>query len=104
MRYLTLVDGSDHTPSTADLVRYCAVTVGERAMTADDVRRRIRILDALDVANGVLALEDQDHALLAQIASGPIWRPAGTDPVAVLRAVVVFTTAVAAAPKERSDG
>lgn len=35
-----------------------------QGINADDMRRRCRILDALEEANGNLVLEDADHAVL----------------------------------------
>jgi len=41
--------------------------------TIDEMRRSIRVLDALDAANGTLELEDADYELLKRKVEGLPW-------------------------------
>lgn len=54
-----------------DVIAQVAKYAGKEGINVDEMRRRIRILDALDAATGdALQLEDADHAVLVRALKG----------------------------------
>ena len=60
-----------------------------QGINADDMRRRCRLLNALEAAEGeALLLEDADHALLVQLINGFQFGTAHRDLLAVIDDVI----------------
>jgi len=74
--------------STADLVRTCVNDTPRGGLKVEDLRSRIRVLDALDRSVGCLSLEDADAKTLQSCVAGMRW-------TAVSREIVTFCDAVA---------
>ena len=65
MKSIKLIDGDKfNTRAVVD-----AVAGGRAPQKVDEMRRRCRILDALEKADGFLALEDADHAHLCKLVN-----------------------------------
>ncbi|MCK7611955.1 hypothetical protein [Roseibium sediminicola] len=75
----------------AAIIRDLVKAPQQGGIDLDAMRRHMRILDALDTANSLLALEDADHALLAKLVKGHKWAMAD-------RNILTFCEDIAAAP------
>lgn len=69
-----------------DILRSVCETAPE-GVQIGEMRQRLRILDALDKANGQLTLEDADHALLRSLLGKFRFAVAHADIVAAIDAV-----------------
>jgi len=49
---------------STDVFRQVIDTSPQKPLSVDEIRKRCRVLDALDKANGILELEDIDHLTL----------------------------------------
>lgn len=82
MKYLHMKDNQIGNASTADVIRVCVDQVPpgpNGGLGTEDVRRRVRVLDALEKANGVLALEDADAKTLQQCVANMKWAKVSPD-------------------------
>ena len=57
-----------------DLAKACVNQVGERGLSADDIRKRLRILDAIDKDTTEVSLEDADAEELKKLVAAMQWR------------------------------
>ena len=77
MRYLRLkaeeVNISGSHQSTASIVAACVNNPPKGGFSPDVMRSRIRVLDALEDANGVLTLEDADAKTLSKCVAEMRW-------------------------------
>jgi len=74
MRFLRLLDDEVQGQSTASIVAACCNVVPKGGFTPATMRERLRVLDALEGAEGVLALEDADAKVLADCVRAMTWR------------------------------
>jgi hypothetical protein len=68
MKLIPLRDGATFN-SRAILAQVAGVST-QRALSVEEIRRRVRILDALDASADHLLLEDADHAALTEALAG----------------------------------
>lgn len=68
-----LSDGKEKI-GTTKLIEVCLNNAPEKGLTTTDMRRRIRILDRIESANGTLDLEDADAAILQECVGQMRWK------------------------------
>ena len=95
MRIVALRAGGAH-PSMAVLLQVVSLSP-EGRIGIDEMRRRCRILDALEKADDRLLLEDADHEILKKAIESFPFQIAHRDILAVIEDVI----AAAAAPADR---
>ena len=83
----TVVSVGEETIGTAELIKACLNNVPQGGLTPTDMRERLRILDQLDGANGVLDLEDADAVVLQRCVGQMRW-------TVVDRGIVEFCDAI----------
>lgn len=80
MKYISI---KGRTVADMPMARLLSVCVSEpppgQAIKADDMRARIRVLDAIDAAGDVLALEDADAALMQRCVAQMTWKVVHRD-------------------------
>jgi hypothetical protein len=57
----------------ADLCMVCVNRMPDGGFTVDDMRKRFRVIDQLDKADGHIEVEDADYALLKTLVNGFRW-------------------------------
>jgi hypothetical protein len=79
--------------STADLVRVCVNDPGQAGLKIDDIRSRMRLLDAVEKAGDgpFISFEDADAKTVQKCVGGMSWRVVRAD-------LVEFCDAVANMP------
>ncbi len=77
MKQLELIDclvvNNGESIGTADLIRMTLNNVPQGGLAPVDMRKRIRILDTLEEANGSLELEDADAKVLSDCVGQMRW-------------------------------
>jgi len=71
---LKLNADSEDVMDYAELIRYVLAQVPQHGLTPDVMRKRMRILDAVDKAtDGVIQLEDADANVLKSTVNNAVW-------------------------------
>lgn len=96
MKYLRLKGDEVAGISTADIVRTCVNHLPSGAKV-DELRKRLRVVEALDHADRVLALEDADAETVQRCVAGMVWTK-------VHPGIVAFCDAVANLPSKPPEG
>lgn len=86
MKYLRMKAEEIGTTPTADVIKLCVNDMPQGGKI-DEVRARLRVLDAVDRANGVLTLEDADAKTLQRCVAEMKWAKVRPDIVAFGEAV-----------------
>jgi hypothetical protein len=71
LKSFTVATGQD--VKYADLIKTCVNSTGERGINATEMKARLRILDALEVATDKLELEDADVQTLKPLVEAMPW-------------------------------
>lgn len=71
----------------ADLVRSCVNNVPQGGMNPQEIKARLRILEAVDKAESIVELEDSDASKLRELVSVMPWAIVSADVVAFCDAV-----------------
>lgn len=77
MKRIVLRAGGEH--GSLSVLRLVAGHSPQRAITIEEIRRRVRILDALDAADAELLLEDADAEVLVRALEGFPWNMASRE-------------------------
>jgi len=86
MKYLRMKAEEIGNTTTADVIRLCVNDMPQGGKL-DEIRARLRVLDAVDRSNGVLALEDSDAKTLQRCVGEMKWAKVRPDIVAFGEAV-----------------
>lgn len=77
MKTLTLkkfvLEGSEKEITYAALVKDCVKAMNQQGLDVEELRKRIRIIDALEKAGEKLELEDQDAETLKTLVRAQKW-------------------------------
>ena len=57
----------------SDLIRICVATPGQEGMDLDTMRRRLRILDAVEKSTDTISIEDSDMDILKACVAAMRW-------------------------------
>lgn len=88
MKYLRMKAAEVGTSSTAEVIRICVNEPPQGGMKVDEIRSRLRVLDAIDKAGTVLAIEDADAKVLQRCVASMSWKGVRPD-------ILEFSDAVA---------
>lgn len=87
--YLNKLETIGSANETPQAVIRAVMEVDPKGMSLDQMRRRIHVMDALDKCkDGILRLEDNDHAMLAEALKSYPWLRASSALLAMIDAVV----------------
>jgi hypothetical protein len=88
MKYLRMKANEIGSASTAEMLKIGLNEPPPGGLKVEDIRSRLRVLDAIDKSNGVLALEDADAKVMQACVVAMKWKAVHPD-------IVTFTEAVA---------